>query len=198
METIFDNLKKQSLFEEKHSHRHWTVVQVLKKYCLGWNKRRSAKYIIEKANRLLAYGEIANGAELRQIIQELRKSETFLRIIGSRISGYWLPLTTDKEEQDPNQMLKNRLRTVIDTAVGNGVGVKYIYTIVNEAKKKHFPADKQLRGTFNSEKEIIARYSDDLLGQDIRHYGDESRNPLVFERTSIDRLNREMENDEKM
>ena len=161
---IFEDVKgKPKLFKEALNHKHYAVISVLESHCVKYENKLKDHEMLPIVNQRLAYGKIKDEFEMRLLKKDIKNSETYLRIIGSNSTGTWLACESDVV--DPNQSMKSRTVSSLETCIKNGVDVDYFFKILNDLKKKYYPENNQIRHQFNSEKPIIKRFSDDLIGK---------------------------------
>ena len=162
---IFEDEKgKPKLFTKGElNHKHYTIINVLESKCVEYKNKFKAEEMLPIVNERLAHGSIKDAFELRILLKDIKNSETYLRIVGSTSSGTWLACESD--EVDPNKYMKSRTTSSLETCIKNGVDINYFFQVLNELKSKYYPENNQIRHQFNSEKTIIKRFSDDLIGK---------------------------------
>ncbi len=159
-----DDIKpeKPKLFTgESFNTPQGVVIRILEKYCVGYENKKKASFLLKKVNEILAYDkQIKNAFELRLLIKKIRNSGTYLRVVGSTSAGIWLACEND--EVKANGYMVSRIKSSIQTAIKNGVDIDIFYSILKELKNLGLPQNNQTRYQFNTEKKIIKRLSDDL------------------------------------
>ena len=112
------------------------------------------------------FKEPLNKVHLQKLINILRRNEVpgkrITRIIGSNRSGYWLETKKDKGLE----FLKNLAISHIKTAVKSGIPLEYFYQVLNSMENSEFIDNQtclKLDIDCKSQKNVIKRYSDDLI-----------------------------------
>ena len=152
----------KSLFEKDIKHKEGAVIRILEEHAVGYENKKKADWMLPRVNEILSRYDmrIKDDFELRMLIKKLRGSETYMRVIGSTSAGTWLACNND--EVKANSYMISRIESSIITALKNGIEISLFYEILNKMTKPNMPVDNQTRHQFNTEKELIKRYSDDL------------------------------------
>ena len=141
----------------------FVVADYLERHCVGKANAQNAAKIIEGVNDILHDSHngmcIPNDVDLRKHIKNIKQAGRFTRRINSDPSyGYWLALRC--EHADVSYATKKNFES-IKTDILNNTDIRLYFDFLNKLASQ-VNVDNQGRLVFNTEKDHIKVYSDDL------------------------------------